>query len=58
MREIEHKMSELKRDSMRLEATQFHGVGRRPEAPDKLQLIRILGHQELNLFHQNNVAGW
>lgn len=58
MKAIEHKMNELRRDSMRLEATQFHGVGRRPESTDKLLLVRILGHQELSLFNSYNVAGW
>ena len=43
---------------MRLEALQFQGVGRRPAVNEKLVLFRILGHQELNLFHDHNVAGW
>lgn len=54
----EQKILEIKKDTMRLEAKQFHGVGRRPEVYEKLILTRILGHQELNLFHQYNVAGW
>ena len=55
---IEEKLAQLKRHKLKIECTQFHGVGRRREVNEKLLIYRILGHQELNLFNRYNVVGW
>ena len=41
-----------------METIYFDGAGRRKQVYDKLVVCRILGHQELNLFHRYNVVGW
>ena len=41
---IEEKLAELKRHKLKIECTQFHGVGRRREVNDRLVIYRILGH--------------
>ena len=56
--DITKKVAELKRQQLKMECTQFNGVGRRRQVYDKLILTRIIGHQELNLFHRYNVLGW